>query len=48
MESLVVRKYDVLEVRGSAYNRGFMYGEHHAGRLRRLIDSHYHFYSTYL
>jgi len=40
--------YDVLEVKGSSYERGFAYGQHHSDRLKRLLQSNYHYYSTYL
>jgi isopenicillin-N N-acyltransferase-like protein len=40
--------YQVLEIRGSAYDRGFMYGEHNRALMRRLIDSHYNYYAKYL
>jgi isopenicillin-N N-acyltransferase-like protein len=48
MESPTIKKYDILEVRGQAYDRGFSYGQHHADRLRRLLKSHYEFYARYL
>jgi isopenicillin-N N-acyltransferase like protein len=40
--------YRVLEVSGSASDRGYKYGAHHAALIRRLLNSHYNFYSTYL
>jgi isopenicillin-N N-acyltransferase-like protein len=40
--------YDVIDVKGSSYERGFAYGEHHSDRLKRLLQSHYRYYSTYL
>jgi hypothetical protein len=43
-----VSSYDVIDVSGSAYDRGFAYGEHHGERLKRLLQSHYHYYSAYL
>ena len=30
-----------MEVRGSSYERGFAYGEHHSDRLKRLLQSSY-------
>ena len=47
MQSSRVKKFDLLEVRGSAFDRGFAYGERNADRLRRHILSHYTFYATY-
>jgi isopenicillin-N N-acyltransferase like protein len=41
-------RYDVIEVKGGPYDRGFVYGEHHSERLKRLLNSHYQYYSTYL
>lgn len=48
MESLAASRYDVLEVHGSPYDRGFAYGEYHRDRLRRHLQSHYSFYAKYL
>jgi len=48
MKTLDVKRYEVLEVHGNAYERGFSYGMHHADRLKRLLKSHYDFYATYL
>ena len=45
---LKVAKYDVLEVRGTGFERGFAYGSYHKQLIRRLIDSHYDFYARYL
>ncbi|HXX72632.1 MAG TPA: hypothetical protein VEI80_02980, partial [Candidatus Acidoferrales bacterium] len=45
---LKVEKYDVLEVRGTGFERGFAYGSYHKQLIRRLIDSHYDFYARYL
>jgi len=47
-EPLRVEKYDVLEVRGTGFERGFAYGAHHKELIRRLIDSHFDFYARYL
>jgi hypothetical protein len=41
-------KYDVLETRGDAFDRGFAYGVRYKSLIRRLIDSHYDFYARYL
>jgi len=48
MKTLDVKRYEVLEVHGNAYERGFSYGKHHADRIKRLLKSHYDFYATYL
>ena len=40
--------YKVLDVSGSPRERGFKYGSHHAALIKRLLDAHYDFYSTYL
>jgi isopenicillin-N N-acyltransferase-like protein len=45
---LGTNQYSVLEVSGGAYERGFEYGVHHKPLIRRLIDSHYGYYATYL
>ena len=47
MSLLRTRTFNVLEVSGSAYDRGFAYGEHHRMRLRRHVQSHYDFYAMY-
>jgi isopenicillin-N N-acyltransferase like protein len=47
MQPASLTGYEVLEVRGSPYERGFAYGEHHSERLERLLQSNYGFYSTY-
>jgi isopenicillin-N N-acyltransferase-like protein len=48
MTELRVNKYEVLETRGNAFDRGHTYGVHHKQLIRRLIDSHYDFYVLYL
>jgi hypothetical protein len=48
VESPAAKRYDVLEVHGSPYDRGFAYGEYHRERLRRHLQSHYSFYAMYL
>lgn len=48
MQPASLTGYEVLEVKGSPYERGFAYGEHHSERLKRLLDSSYRYYSTYL
>lgn len=45
---LNVKPYEVLEVSGSPSERGYKYGSHHAKLIKRLLDSHYDFYRTYL
>ena len=45
---LNVKPYRVLEVSGSASERGYKYGSYHAALIRRLLNSHYDFYSAYL
>ncbi|HXQ93204.1 MAG TPA: C45 family peptidase [Nitrososphaerales archaeon] len=45
---LSVKPYEVLEVSGSASERGYKYGSYHAALVKRLINSHYDFYNTYL
>lgn len=45
---LNVKPYQVLDVSGSASERGFKYGSHNATLIRRLVNSHYDFYNTYL
>ena len=47
-ELLKLSKYDVLETRGDAFERGYGYGSKHKQLIRRLIDSHYDFYARYL
>ena len=47
-ELLRVEKYEVLETKGTGFERGFTYGAYHKQRIRRLIDSHFDFYSRYL
>jgi isopenicillin-N N-acyltransferase-like protein len=47
-ELLRVEKYEVLEVKGTGFERGFSYGNHHKQLIRRLIDSHFDFYARYL
>jgi isopenicillin-N N-acyltransferase-like protein len=48
VQQLRTVKYDVIDVKGSPYERGFVYGEHHSDRLKRLLRSHYQYYSGYL
>lgn len=48
MESLGTGVYEVLEVRGSPRDRGFAYGQKHSDRLKKLLESHYNFYSLHL
>ena len=45
---LNVKPYKVLEVSGGARERGYKYGSYHAALIKRLINSHYDFYNTYL
>jgi isopenicillin-N N-acyltransferase like protein len=45
---LNVKPYEVLEVSGSASERGYKYGSHHATLIKRLLNSHYDFHNTYL
>jgi len=45
---LSVNTLDVLEARGSAFERGYAYGVRYKPLIRRLIDSHYDFYVRYL
>ena len=47
-ELLKIEKYEVLETRGSGFERGFTYGAHQKQLIRRLIDSHFGFYARYL
>ena len=44
---LSVNPYQILEVSGSPSEKGFKYGSHHAALIKRLLNSHYEFYSTY-
>lgn len=48
METFGTKAYEVLEVRGSPRERGFAYGQKHSDRLKRLLGSHYSYYSSYL
>ena len=45
---LNVKPYKVLEVSGSASERGHQYGSCHAALVKRLVNAHYDFYNTYL
>lgn len=47
-EVLTINKYDVLETRGDALDRGHAYGVRHKALIRRLLDSNYDFYARYL
>ena len=45
---LNLKPYTVLEVSGSASERGFKYGSFNSALIKRLVDAHYDFYNTYL
>lgn len=42
------RPYEVLEIHGGPKDRGYEYGAHHAALIKRLLNSHYNFYSQFL
>jgi hypothetical protein len=45
---LNVKPYEVLEVSGSASERGYKYGSRYSQLIRRLLSAHYDFYNIYL
>ena len=47
MKTLEAKRYDVLEVRGSPYDRGFKYGVYNREKLKKHVESHKDFYAKY-
>lgn len=42
------KRYDVLDLSGSAYERGYKYGSHYRTLYRELLESHYRYFAQHL